>query len=698
MPSRALRAAGPIVACLAALALAPALAHGAGVRVDGSTVRFEAGAGETNVVTFDYGLGLEIVDSGGAALTPGAGCSRPDASDTRRVACTGTITRTALELGDGDDSLESDVTPWGGSLSVDAGPGADRIAGDRWWLVDVAGGSGDDRITGARLASGGAGRDRLEKVSWGDGGPDDDVLAGDEPAADLRGGAGNDSLTVSELGRTSGGDGDDRLAGGEFADGGAGDDSVTGAAQARGGDGNDRIIVPPWGSWRETGGSAGAPHDEPWRTCRGTLRPRMSDPYLFDGPTVPGAVGGPGNDVITGSSSADWLIGDAGDDVISGAGNGDAVDGGAGADRLAGNDGADLVVGRDGNDSIDGGGGADRLDGGLGGDALTSGPGTDALCYDDHPRGVTVDLRAAGGDGSPGEGDSVAPDVELLGGSRFRDRLVAGEADVSLRGGDGDDTLLGGAAADDMEGGFGSDTIRGGRGDDVLRGGPEARNAAGVSEGDEGGDYVDGGDGADLISGARGDDYLRGGAGSDQINAGEAAHGSVDGAMLNYSPIVSFAHGDQIWCGSAVDEVEADYPDGIGRDCEVRMEGTRRWRKVAVRRGVIKVKVRCAWTRSAPCRGRLRLSAAERGRTAARSAALRDVPGSCRLLRRRQPLIGSMRFVLRAGRVGTLRVKIGRRARRLVARRRCVPAILTLAGPARANRRFESSRTLAVTR
>jgi hypothetical protein len=72
--------------------------------------------------------------------------------------------------------------------------------------------------------------------------------------------------------------------------------------------------------------------------------------------------GGPGRDVLCGTSGNDALNGNGGDDELRG---------GAGIDTLRGGDGIDTLSGGSGNDTLFGGGGiADSLDGGDGNDAL----------------------------------------------------------------------------------------------------------------------------------------------------------------------------------------------------------------------------------------------------------------------------------------------------------------------------------------
>jgi Ca2+-binding RTX toxin-like protein len=116
--------------------------------------------------------------------------------------------------------------------------------------------------------------------------------------------------------------------------------------------------------------------------------------------TPPSLIGGPGNDVLTGTEGADRMNGgdgndfisarggsdnvrgDRGNDVISaGAGN-DTVAGGAGNDRLLGETGRDRLLGAAGNDLLDGGAGRDVLTGGAGGDAFVFGGGDRVTDFD----------------------------------------------------------------------------------------------------------------------------------------------------------------------------------------------------------------------------------------------------------------------------------------------------------------------------
>ena len=114
--------------------------------------------------------------------------------------------------------------------------------------------------------------------------------------------------------------------------------------------------------------------------------------------------------------------------------------GGAGDDRLSGNGGGNILDGGGGADVIFGDGGADFLLGGAGGDVLRGGGGRDVLT----------------GHGGADE----------LNGGAGRDRLTGGAGRDELTGGRGRDKLVGGGGADDLSGGRGADILIGGAGGD----------------------------------------------------------------------------------------------------------------------------------------------------------------------------------------------------------------------------------------
>lgn len=102
------------------------------------------------------------------------------------------------------------------------------------------------------------------------------------------------------------------------------------------------------------------------------------------------AVGGSGNDVMRGNSTANSLIGNAGRDILFGADDNDVLYGGIGDDKLLGGAGNDRLIGNAGNDDLSGGDGDDVLVGGTGNDQLTGGLGLDTAVFDGPQAGYSV--------------------------------------------------------------------------------------------------------------------------------------------------------------------------------------------------------------------------------------------------------------------------------------------------------------------
>jgi len=227
--------------------------------------------------------------------------------------------------------------------------------------------------------------------------------------------------------------------------------------------------------------------------------------YIITGNANDTLEGGPGNDVLNGWTGDDWLVGGTGaDDLRGGAGedqvsyydhtlsvtasiDGDVgddgstgegdtirtdvehIEGGSGNDTLIGNDVGNLLRGAGGTDYLYGNGGDDILqgDGRFGSpifaDFHYGGPGIDQVNYVDHTTGVVVDLDGAvGDDGTPGEGDTIASDVESVFGGHGDDLLIGNSGANVLEGHNGDDELRGLAGNDTLRGRFDSDTFDGG--------------------------------------------------------------------------------------------------------------------------------------------------------------------------------------------------------------------------------------------
>ena len=157
-------------------------------------------------------------------------------------------------------------------------------------------------------------------------------------------------------------------------------------------------------------------------------RPDNSDPTYTNiisiarGTIIENAIGGSGNDTITGNTANNTLIGNAGNDFL---------DGGVGNDTLRGGAGADNLIGGDGNDTAD---------------------------YSDATGGVIIRLWNNTGQGNIAQGDMLSS-IETVIGSNYNDSLI---------GHTGNDTLIGGAGNDYLNGSAGNDILFGGAGADRM--------------------------------------------------------------------------------------------------------------------------------------------------------------------------------------------------------------------------------------
>jgi Ca2+-binding RTX toxin-like protein len=482
----------------------PATALAATGAVSGSTLTYTADSGEQNAVTVTLengGTDFRISDagskeSGTLTVTPGSGCIP---AGTAAVACAANgITSVSIVLG---DEADSDAVETNLPTTVDGGAGDDQLNGTG--AADkLVGGAGSDTLQGGDgkdRVLGGDGNDSL------DGGAADDTLDGGAGADALNGGAGNDALLVGPGADVmSGGDGTDAAdysarvealtltLDGEANDGvdGEHDNVGTDVENVTGGSGNDTIVGGPGKN-----SIAGGPGDD-------SLDGAQGDDAIDGGPGNDLLTGGQGNDLLGGGEGNDGLSGGSGADDMAGGpgsdftgyigrttattvtlddrpddggpGEGDdahsdieGIYGGDGDDTLRGTDAPNIVVGGPGNDSIDGAGGEDVISGDQGSDVLHGGAGTDAVSYSGAESSVTVTLDGQADDGSRGENDLVAGDVENVFGGDGPDRLVGDGGPNLLVGGAGSDTLIGGGGVDTLVGGDGDDQF------DTLDGGTD---------------------------------------------------------------------------------------------------------------------------------------------------------------------------------------------------------------------------------
>jgi Ca2+-binding RTX toxin-like protein len=203
--------------------------------------------------------------------------------------------------------------------------------------------------------------------------------------------------------------------------------------------------------------------------------------------TVDQLVGGGAQDTIDGGAGDDVLYGGDGDDAMTeDYGGNDQVYGEAGDDTLRGGTGNDVEDGGVGDDKI--GWGYINSDDDQGADAVSGGVGTDELWLDRHTGAMTINLDGQANDGSPGEGDNIAPDFEVFVGTSGNDVFFGSPGPEQFSGNDGNDELHGGDGSDTLRGNYGNDTVNGDGGPDQV-------------EGSDGSDTVDGGAGADKIYG-----------------------------------------------------------------------------------------------------------------------------------------------------------------------------------------------------
>ncbi|MBX9747356.1 MAG: M10 family metallopeptidase C-terminal domain-containing protein, partial [Hyphomonadaceae bacterium] len=334
---------------------------------------------------------------------------------------------------------------------------------------------------------------------------------------------------------------------------------------------------------------------------------------IAHGVVIENAIGGSGDDVITGNAAVNRLEGGAGADTLHSVGGGDTLLGGAGADTLyaLANDAVDGGADTDllrldltaygGNINFDlvaarGAAGATlgnvvvrnterfEVQTGAGDDTFTltsltglswwwGGAGVDRLVADFSLAAVSVSLSTGWlSGGSAGENRLETFDIEsfqVFGGSAG-DGMSGGNFADELRGNAGDDGLHGGGGADLVDGGDGNDAISGGAGNDTLTGGAggdDIRGNAGVDviHGGDGDDYLDGGDYAPMEA-----DWMDGGAGRDRVVISLDQNSSP--VIFNANAIesatgVTFSNGAHVrnaefftlWTGSGDDEVYANH-------------------------------------------------------------------------------------------------------------------------------------------
>jgi Ca2+-binding RTX toxin-like protein len=444
----------------------------------------------------------------------------------------------------------------GGNDVLTGGDGADTLTGGLG--IDVAtyadsslGVTIDLTLAGAQGGAGDGTGDVLQGIENLVGSSYADTLTGTAAANRLEGGAGDDWL-VSGGGNDTmvGGDGDDTF------EMGAG---WTKADKLDGGDGEDTLDL--------TGNYAAGMALGYYNIERVTLgagfdyKLTLSDATNVWGFTVDGSALGAGDNLTVNGSKEALMslvaIGGAGDDMLTGGNGNDILTAGAGMDTLAGNNGNDIFILQDNltaADRINGGAGLDilRLDGDYGGgvtfnattvvavETIVLADGNNyKLTLDNatNAASLTVDATALG----------AGHALILNGAAETSNTLTAigGAGDDSLTGGGGNDLFVGGAGADTMVGKGGIDTASYADATaaitvDLTTPGNNTGDAAGdqlteieIVLGSDYGDTLVGDGNANQLVGGLGDDTLSGGAGSDILQAG-AGNDTIDqGTGLN---------------------------------------------------------------------------------------------------------------------------------------------------------------------
>ncbi|WP_426608588.1 beta strand repeat-containing protein [Bradyrhizobium sp. McL0616] len=435
--------------------------------------------------------------------------------------------------------------------------GAVAIAGDRptvanTGIIQVFGQGGNDTISldeanGALPAAqlfGGAGNDTLIGGSGNDqlfGGAGNDILEGKGGNDLLFGGDGNDTLI--------GGTGDDQMFGGAGNDRmiwnpGEGTDLMEGGdgidtAEVNGGNGAETFTLTANGSRVRFDRISPAPFSLDIGTTENlVLNMNGGDDTFTAGNGLAALInltvdGGAGNDTITGGDGNDRLIGGDGNDVITGGRGNDTLLGGNGDDTFIWNpgDGSDTVEGQDGTDTLVFNGA--NINENIG---ITANHGRVKFTRD--VANITMDLNgiehinfnALGGADNINVGDLTGTGVTLVAldlASQPGSGTGDGAADtVTVNGANGSDNIQ-------ISGTGGSVTVAG-LPATVTLAGSEGANDRLIVDGGAGNDVItaaglaagvigltiDGGAGNDTITGSQGDDTLIGGDGNDTVVGG----------------------------------------------------------------------------------------------------------------------------------------------------------------------------------
>jgi Ca2+-binding RTX toxin-like protein len=291
------------------------------------------------------------------------------------------------------------------------------------------------------------------------------------------------------------------------------------------------------------------------------------------------AVGGDGNDTLTGNAGDNVLVGGDGNDLLIGGAGADRLDGGSGIDTVsyatsdtgvtvdlslndngnvndsgfqagghAENDrlsSIEIVIGSTKDDNFKGTSADETFVGGAGADIIDGKGGNDTLSFAGATKAVTVNLTAGFGSGGDAQGDNYSNIFNVIGG-KGADVLTGDSEKNFIYGADGNDIIDGGSNADELIGGLGIDTLSYANSTGIVivnlstQGTSQVngeKNAAGSAQnsGEADGDLIWGfenltgginndilfGDGAaNVINGGAGNDTIRGGGAKDTLDGG----------------------------------------------------------------------------------------------------------------------------------------------------------------------------------
>ena len=302
----------------------------------GTHVYFDAKPGEVNQLQISV-EGSNVIFRDQVPLTPVRRCTSRTPTE---VECPGT--KVYIDLGDGDDSAH-ETSGYGIVMLLAGGDGNDSLTGDR---ASLFGGAGDDKVVG-HYAIGGPGNDLLLGVEDELGYPD--TLIGGAGADEIHAGPGDDTLEGELDGQPSVPEDLSVAAYGESSAEGDAEAEAEAAVDSDildGGPGTDET------SYLERSTSISVD------LARGVVEGQGETDSISE---IEYVVAGSGPDQLLGGPGPDELIGAPGDDMISG---------GAGDDVLRAGSGADHVAGGEGDDWLEAGPEGGVLDGGVGDDYL----------------------------------------------------------------------------------------------------------------------------------------------------------------------------------------------------------------------------------------------------------------------------------------------------------------------------------------